>query len=72
MSKLNIIYSDHARKRLKQRGITELEVEHVLKYPNYIKKSFEGRKIAVGEVNRREIKISFIKKENYIKVITVI
>ena len=69
---MEIIYSDHAEKRMKQRGVTELEIEHVLKYPSYIKKSFEGTKEAVGEVNNRIIKIKFIEIENYIKVITVI
>ncbi|HLD43454.1 MAG TPA: DUF4258 domain-containing protein [Candidatus Nanoarchaeia archaeon] len=69
---MKIVYSDHAKKRLRQRGVTELEIEHVLKYPKYIKKSFEGRKIAAGEANKRELKISFIEKESYIKIITVL
>jgi len=57
---------------MKQRGITELEVEHVLRHPIYIKKSFEGKKEAVGEIKNRTIKIKFIEIENYIKIITVI
>ncbi len=69
---MNIAYSDHAKKRMKQRGITELEVEQVLQYPKYIKKSFQGRKIAEGEVNNKTIKVSFAEKENLIKIITVI
>ena len=69
---MNLIYSDHAKKRMKQRGITELEVEHVLSNPFYIKKSFEGRKEAVGEIKNRTIKIEFIEIENYINIITVI
>lgn len=68
---MEIEYSDHAKKRMRQRGITELEVEHVLEHPRYVKKSFEGRKIAEGEVNNRKIKISFIEKESFIKIITV-
>ena len=68
---MKIVYSDHAKKRMKQRGITELEVEHVLNYPFYIKKSFEGTKEAVGKVENRIIKIKFIEMENYIKIITV-
>ena len=68
---MEIRYSDHAEKRMRQRGITGLEVEQVLRYPKYIKKSFEGRKIAEGEVNNRRIKISFVEKENFIKIITV-
>jgi len=57
---------------MKQRGIMKLEVEHVLEYPSYIKKSFEETKEAVGKVDNRLIKIEFIEIENYIKIITVI
>lgn len=57
---------------MKQRGITELEIEHVLNYPSYIKKSFENTKEAVGEIKNRIIKVEFIEMENYIKIITVI
>jgi len=28
---MNVIYSDHAKKRMKERGIDEWEIEHVLK-----------------------------------------
>ena len=69
---MEIIYSDHAKKRMRQRGITELEIEHILKHPYYIKKSFEGTKEGVGEINNRIIKIKFVEIENYIKIITVI
>ncbi len=69
---MKTVYSDHSRKRMKQRGITEQEVEHILKHPNYVKKSFDGRKEAVGEVKNRIIKVKFIETENYIKIITVI
>lgn len=68
---MNVTYSDHAKKRMGQRGITELEVEHVLTYPTYIMKSFDGTKEALGEINNRKIKIKFIEKENYIKIITL-
>ena len=69
---MDIIYSDHAKKRMKQRGITDLEVVHVLNYPSYVKKSFEGTKEAAGTINNRNVKIKFIEIENYIKVITII
>jgi len=69
---MEIIYSEHAKKRLKQMGITELEVEHVLERPIYVKRSFEERKEAVGEIKNRTIKIIFIETENYIRIITVI
>ncbi len=69
---MRVVYSDHALKRMKQRGITELHVEHVLNYPTYVRKSFEGRKEAVGQVEYRFIKIVFVEIENYLKIITII
>lgn len=68
---MNIVYSYHAKRRMKQRGITELELEHVLKHPLYVKKSFEGTKEAVGEIKNRMLRIKFIEIENFIKIITV-
>ncbi len=69
---MKIIYSDHALKRMKQRGIEEWEIEHLLKYPSYIRKTFDGRKEAIGEIRNRFVKVIFITEEKYIKIITVI
>lgn len=68
---MNIIYSAHAKKRLKQRGIAEFEVEYLLQHPMSVRKSPEGLEEAVGESNSRVIKIVFAMKENYIKIVTV-
>ena len=68
---MKIVYSDHAIKRRKQRGIIELEIEHVLKFPIYVKKTFDDRKEAFGEINGREVKIEFVQTETYIKIITI-
>lgn len=69
---MEIIYLDHAKKRMKQRGIEDWEIEHVLKYPSYIKKSFEQRKIAIGEIKNRKLGIVYTEEESYIKVISVV
>ena len=69
---MNIVFSEHSKKRMKERGIKPMEVEHVLQYPKYVKKSYEDRKEAIGEVDRRRIKVIFIEEKSYIKVITVI
>ena len=68
---MNIIYSYHAKKRMKERGIEEWEIEHLLKYPSYVKKSFGLRREAVGEIRNRKVIIIYII-ENYIRIITVI
>lgn len=69
---MEVVYSDHAKKRMKQRGIEKWEVEHLLKHPSYIKKTSEGKKEAVGESRNRFIKLIYIKEEKYIKIVTVI
>ena len=69
---MEIAYSDHAKKRMKQRGIEEWEVQHILNHPAYIKKTTEGKREAVGESRNRFIKIIFIREEKYIKIITVV
>ncbi len=68
---MKIIYSDHAEKRLKQRGILEFEVEDALNFHSSIKNRRDGLKESVGRSNNRLIKVVFAEEENYIKVITV-
>ncbi len=67
-----IVYSDHATKRMKQRGITELEIGHILSYSEYIKKSRDGTKEAFGKVNNKYIRIFFVEEENLIRIVTLI
>lgn len=69
---MSIIYSEHSLKRMKQRGITELEVNYILNHPIYLKNSFAGRKEACGQIKNRVIRIEFIQEESYIKIITII
>ena len=69
---MEIVYSDHALKRMRQRGVTELDVEYALQFPSYIKKTFSERMEAVAIVRNRMIKIKFVEMESYIRIITVI
>ena len=59
------------KKRIKQRGITKLEIENVLNYPEYIKKSFDNTKEAYGEVKNRRLMVKFVETETYIRIITL-
>ncbi len=68
---MKIIYSNHAKKRMRERGIEDWEVEHILKFPEFIKKGFDNKREAVGLSKNKRIKVIFIK-ENYIKIITVV
>ena len=68
---MNIIYSNHAKKRLKQRGIEEWEIEHAIKFPKYLKKNIDNKKEVVANIKNRTLKIIFSEEENYIKIITL-
>ncbi len=68
---MQIAYTDHAKKRMRQRGITMLEVEHALTYPTSAQKGPDGKRRILGMVNNREVIVLFTDEENYIKVITV-
>jgi hypothetical protein len=65
------VYTDHARTRRRQRGITELEVEHVLLQPSRVIQSFDRTHLALDFVNNRAISVKIAKTENYMLVITV-
>ncbi len=49
---MNLLYSRHALLRIKQRGISSLEVEYIIQYPQHIKKSMDGTKEAYDEINK--------------------
>ena len=66
-----LVYSDHAKKRMKQRGLTELEIEYVFEFPECIRKSFEGRKEATATIRNRRIHVEFVERDNYIRIITI-
>ena len=68
---MRVVFSDHANKRIRERGIENWEIKHLLKHPSYIKKSFDERRIAVGEIKDRKLKIIYTEEESYIKVISV-
>ena len=54
---------------MKQRGISELEVEQIISFPEFTRK-YDYVKEAVGRVNNKTLRIVFI--ENFIKIVTAI
>jgi len=67
---MNVVYSDHALTRMRERGITSLEIEHVIDHPERVWKSGEVW-IAHGSINARLLDVVFAKTENYIRIVTV-
>ena len=55
---------------MKQRGIEEWEIEHLIKFPSFIKRIYDKVE-SVGEIRNRKVKIVYRKEQSYIKIITV-
>ena len=67
-----IILSDHAEKRRGQRGLTDLEIELVIRSPIWEKKRDDGRKEVYGIARNRHIKVLYEEKESYLRIVKVI
>ncbi len=66
---MHIIYTEHAKERLKKRKITQEEIELALKYPDITIK--EGEKYIVRKnIGRANIEVVY-EKDRYIKVVTI-
>lgn len=66
---MEIIFTEHARERMKKRHITEEEIVNAIKYPDKTIKR-EGKYIAKKNIERANIEIVY-EKDKYIKIITI-
>lgn len=66
-----IRYDRHARRRMKDREVTEEEVEITIKKPEDVEPSVKGRKNAYKFIGGRFLRITFKEELNHILVITV-
>jgi hypothetical protein len=67
----SIIYCRHARKRMKDRSVTEEEVDLVTKNPEYIESDTKKRKNAYKYINNRFLRVTFQEENDNILIITV-
>lgn len=67
----SIRYSGHAIQRRFERDISEKQIEQTVRFPDYTKTSFEGRKVAVKKFNGKVVNVVYVEKETHINVITV-
>lgn len=66
-----IRYDRHARKRMKDREVSEDEIEFVIKNPDSCEPSIKGRMNAFKFVNGRYLRVTFKEEMDRILVITV-
>jgi hypothetical protein len=60
---MRIIYTNHARQRMKQRKVTEQQVEETLTVPDRLESGDNGGDIAIREYDGREVHVIFKEKE---------
>ena len=68
----SIIFDRHANKRMKERKVTEKEVEFVLENPDYSEKSIKQRYNAFKLLNGRYLRVTYKRELDHTLVITVV
>ncbi|MBI2046795.1 DUF4258 domain-containing protein [Candidatus Pacearchaeota archaeon] len=66
---MKVIFTEHAKDRIRKRKISEEEVIDAIKYPEKTLKR-EEKYYARKNIGRAEIEVVY-EKDNYIKVITI-
>jgi len=66
----SIIYTNHARQRMAERGITEDDVEQVLAWPDYVISSGDRNTMAAKKFKGREVHIVYKAQKERIILIT--
>lgn len=66
---MKIVFTEHAKDRMKKRKITEEEITQAVKYPDSLSKK-DGKYYAMKNIARANIEVVY-EKENYIKIITL-
>jgi len=66
---MEIVFTEHAKERLKKRKISEDEIKEAIRYPDKISKK-KGKYYAEKNLGRAKIEVIY-EKDNYIKIITI-
>ena len=66
-----IIYDRHAKRRMKERGVSENETAHAIENPDTNEPSMRGRANAYKFTGGRYLRITYREKPDCIMVITV-
>jgi len=68
---MKILYSSHAKKRLRERGIKEEDVIETIEFPEYTIRRSNNEIEAYKKIKGRMLKVVYFQKERYIKIITL-
>jgi len=65
-----IIFSDHAKIKMKQRGLTQSRVKDVLNNPDLTLSSHDGRTITEKNFGKLNLRVVYIKENSNIIIVT--
>jgi len=68
---MKILLTNHAKKRMFERGITSEQIKDTIDFPIYTITK-ENKIEAYKKINNKILKIVYIKKGKFIKIITLI
>ncbi len=72
MNQKDYTLTNHAKERMKERGITEEEIEEVLKDPEYSYPGARGEKNLVKTIERKKIRVVYRESPRRKIIITVL
>ena len=67
-----IYYDRHARRRMRERGITPEDVAETLRTPDRVEPSIKGRFNAFRRIGGRLIRVTFREETDHLLVITAV
>jgi uncharacterized DUF497 family protein len=67
---IELIFTRHARQRMRERGISVNEIKEALAAPDILKDAFLDRRIAVKYLKDRALEVVFFKKGRAFIIIT--
>jgi hypothetical protein len=68
---VKIVYTQHAKDRMLERGIKKEWIEEAIKNPDEIKKGRENKRIVVKAINKKKINVVYaVENESYIVITT--
>ncbi|MBU4069467.1 MAG: DUF4258 domain-containing protein [Nanoarchaeota archaeon] len=68
---MDFIFTSHAKQRMIERKITLEQIKETINFPNYVI-SKDNKIEAYKKINGKFLKIVYIKKGKFIKIITLI
>ena len=69
---MDLYFSRHAKKQMKWRNIAEEEVRNTILEPEKVEDSIKNRKNAYKWINNKWLKVTFVREDGKITVITAI